>query len=103
MTLVIGGSQHGQIVDWPIKHGGLSIWQIPVLSKDSIVKPYEDPSPTSDDIITMDIYKLERLNLFGIKVEVWVYDKISTHRDSKKFVDLLLPEILSYKGARMFI
>lgn len=90
MTLVIGGPKHGEMVNWPNKngHGNYAVMDP---SRRSILNDYaESPS----------FYELRRIHFFNYVCDIWVHETIGPF-DHEKFADMLVPEILSLKGAHM--
>lgn len=85
LTISIGGPKHGELVNWPMEYPG-AYWILPVLNAPLFGKHY---------------YRAEMINLFGQKIYIWVSEDISHGQKEEKLAELLLPEILSYKGARI--
>lgn len=99
MTLVIGGSKHGELVDWPTDR---RMWAIPIIDHPQIALQHVEPDIVGPTVRT-EYYIAEKLMLFEYPVWVWRHDgSVKPWIDPREFARLLLPEILSYKGARMF-
>jgi hypothetical protein len=96
MTIAIGGPEHGKIVDWPLaKHH----WVVAEITTPRIA---QEPAPLDKTFVKQHYYIAEKLGLFGFNVWVWRHEStVSPWIDPHAFAKLLLPEILSYKGARM--
>lgn len=92
MTLVIGGPKHGELVNWPARYPG-DYYMVAVVGY----------HPLTDANVTQKYYRYEQILFFDFKCDLWVYEDISLSldRDSEKFLKLLIPEILSLKGAHM--
>ena len=97
MTIAIGGPEHGKIVDWPLakRH-----WAIAEVTTSGIA---QEPVLLDKTFVKQHYYIAEKLDLFGFSVWVWCHEgTVKPWIDPHAFAKLLLPEILSYKGARMF-
>lgn len=95
-TLVIGGPKHGELVDWPTKNG---YWVIPGLESSKI---HADETLSAIVRMHKHHYRLETIGFFGFKGSIWLSEEHSYAITQKEMGKLLLPEILSYKGAMVF-
>lgn len=85
LTLAIGGPKHGELVSWPMEYPGCT-WIVPIPNARLFDKHY---------------YRAEVINLFNQKIFIWAHEDISHAAKEEKLAELLLPEMLSYKGARV--
>ena len=88
MHLVIGGKEHGKLVDWPIEQ---RYWTVPVF----------EYNPITDEHSRTYHYRATRLVMFDRPIYIWLGGKYSM-LNMNEWVDLFLKEILSYKGGVMF-
>lgn len=82
-TLVIGGPNHGEIVDWPVRNQHYAVLE------------YSHSALTGTGTRTT-YYHAERIDIMHYLCTIWVHENIS--RKSEQIIKLLLIEMLSYKG-----
>lgn len=84
MTLVIGGPEHGKMVDWPLtsNHYAVAVNEYNLLTETTYQTRY---------------YSRYNLVLFNYVCPVWFFERLNPENSR----DLLLNEILSLKGAHL--
>lgn len=88
LTLVIGGPKHGELVNWRMEHPG-AYWAVPVINE------------FDRNLMARHMYRSTMISLLGFKIFIWVSEYISYADEQEELAKLLIPEILSYKGARI--